>query len=268
VVQSGSLPVYLSVLLITLVVVPGIPLVASGGPDVWPDWIDSPMQLVIGSIMLVAAVAAAVSRRRFAAVLLLSAVGYGMAALFMVQGAPDLALTQLLVETLGTVAFVLVLRHLPEGFTSTVGPTRKVLPAVVGVAVALFVFYFTITAGSISGTPTPDPNLAGTDPHASVEHGATDTPDGITLSEEYMARSLPEAHGKNVVNVIVVDFRGFDTLGEITVLLVAAIGIVSLVQVGRRARNGGDDEGDDGEGDDGDEPTAGDGPLGSEEVSA
>ena len=94
----------------------------------------------------------------------------------MVQGAPDLALTQLLVETLGTVAFVLVLRHLPEGFTSTVGPTRKVLPAVIGVAVALFVFYFTITAGSISGTPTPDPDLAGTDPHASVEHGATDTP--------------------------------------------------------------------------------------------
>ncbi len=267
VVQSGSLPVYLSVLLVTLVVVPGVPLVASGGPDVWPNWIDSPMQLVIGSIMLVAAVAAAVSRRRFAAVLLLSAVGYGMAALFMVQGAPDLALTQLLVETLGTVAFVLVLRHLPEGFTSTVGPTRKVLPAVIGVAVALFVFYFTITAGSISGTPTPDPNLAGTDPHASVEHGATDTPDGITLSEEYMARSLPEAHGKNVVNVIVVDFRGFDTLGEITVLLVAAIGIVSLVQVGRRARNGGDDEGDDDHGDDG-EPTAGDGPVGTEEVSA
>ena len=63
-----------------------------------------------------------------------------------------------------------------------------------------------------------------------------------------MARSLPEAHGKNVVNVIVVDFRGFDTLGEITVLLVAAMGVVALVQVGRR--RGDDDDPDDEPGDD------------------
>ena len=158
-----------------------------------------------------------------------------MAALFMVQGAPDLALTQLLVETLGTVAFVLVLRHLPEGFSGASTPTRKVVPAVVGVLVAVFVFFFTLTSGSVTGTPTPDPELAGTDYGVSAEHGGTDTPDGITVSEEYMARSLPEAHGKNVVNVIVVDFRGFDTLGEITVLLVAAIGVVALVQVGRSA---------------------------------
>ena len=76
-------------------------------------------------------------------------------------------------------------------------------------------------------------SLAGTDTAAGLEHGATETGD-ITVSEEYLARSAPEAHGKNIVNVIVVDFRGFDTLGEITVLVVAALGIVSLVQVGRR----------------------------------
>ena len=150
------------------------------GPPSWPDLVDSPIQLVIGSIMVIAALAAAVSRRRFAAVLLLSAVGYGMAALFMVQGAPDLALTQLLVETLGTVAFVLVLRHLPEGFSGPSTPTRKLVPAVVGVLVAVFVFFFTLTSGSVTGTPTPDPELAGTDYGVSAEHGATDTPDGIT----------------------------------------------------------------------------------------
>jgi len=55
---------------------------------------------------------------------------------------------------------------------------------------------------------------------------------------------LTEAHGRNVVNVVVVDFRGFDTLGEITVLLVAALGIVSLVQAGRRRGRNGDDDGD------------------------
>ncbi len=252
VVQSGSLPVYLSVLLLTMVVVPGIPLVMFGGPVSWPNWFDSPVQLVIGAIMVTVAIAASVSRRRFAAVLLLSAVGYGMAALFIVQGAPDLALTQLLIETLGTVAFVLVLRHLPDGFSPTIAPARKVVPAVIGVTVAVFVFWFTISAGSISGTPTPDGALAGTDPHAELEHGESD-PGDVTVSEEYLARSLAEAHGRNVVNVVVVDFRGFDTLGEITVLLVAALGIVSLVHAGRRrGRNGEDDDGGgDGDGDDG-----------------
>ena len=266
VVQSGSMPVYLTVLLVTMVVVPGVPLVASGGPSSWPNLVDSPIQLVIGSIMVIAALAAAVSRRRFAAVLLLSAVGYGMAALFMVQGAPDLALTQLLVETLGTVAFVLVLRHLPEGFSGASTPTRKVVPAVVGVLVAVFVFFFTLTSGSVTGTPTPDPELAGTDSGVSTEHGGTDTPDGITLSEEYMARSLPEAHGKNVVNVIVVDFRGFDTLGEITVLLVAAMGVVALVQVGRKRRDDDDTDGEPGDDDPSDDGVAASAPAATGEV--
>jgi multicomponent Na+:H+ antiporter subunit A len=177
-------------------------------------------------------------------VLLLGAVGYGISALFIVQGAPDLALTQLLIETLGVVAFVLVLRHLPEDFTSTVSPTRKILPVIAGVAVGLFVFYFAISAGSITGTPTPDAALAGTDSHADLEHGATETGD-ITLSEEYLTRSLPEAHGRNVVNVIVVDFRGFDTLGEITVLVVTALGVAALVQAGRRDPDGSREDADD-----------------------
>jgi multicomponent Na+:H+ antiporter subunit A len=213
------------------------------------------MQIVVGTIMVVAALAATASRRRFAAVLLLSAVGYGMAALFIVQGAPDLALTQLLVETLGTVAFVLVLRHLPEGFTPTLGPGRRALPAAVGVVVGAFVFFFALTAGSVTGTPTPDASVATTDGHESAEQGATETPDDLTVSEEYLVRSLPEAHGKNIVNVIVVDFRGFDTLGEITVLLVAGVGVVALIRSGRKRR--GDDPDADPEGGDG--PDAADG---------
>ena len=250
IVQNGSLPVYLSVLLLTLVVVPGVPLVANGGPDVWPSWIDSPVQLAIAAIMVVAAVAAAVSRRRFAAVLLLSAVGYGMAALFIVQGAPDLALTQLLIETLGTVAFVLVLRHLPDGFAPMVVPGRKVLPAAIGTLVGVFVFYFALSASSISGTPNPDPGLAVSDAKEEVAGGETRTGADLTVSEEYLVRSYPEAEGKNIVNVIVVDFRGFDTLGEIAVLVIAALGIWSLVLVGRRGRGGrdGDPDGPDGDG--------------------
>jgi multicomponent Na+:H+ antiporter subunit A len=55
------------------------------------------------------------------------------------------------------------------------------------------------------------------------------------VAQEMVARAVPDGHGRNVVNVILVDFRGFDTLGEITVLAVASIGAVALGRVGRRA---------------------------------
>lgn len=237
VVQSGSLPVYLTVLLTTLVVVPGVPLLRAGGLDGPVEWIDAPMQIVLGVVMIAAAVAAAVTRRRFAAVLLLGAVGYGMAGLFVVQGAPDLALTQVLVETVAVVAFVLVLRHLPEGFTPAISRSRRVLPAVAGVMVGAFVFWFALSASSVTGTPTPDPRV--------VEESADATGgDDRSLSEEFLARSLPEANGRNVVNVIIVDFRAFDTLGEIAVLLIAGLGVVALVRFDRRDRDedGSEDE--------------------------
>ena len=233
--QSGSLPVYLMVLLATLVVVPGVPLVLNGGIAAPAGWIDSPVQVILAVIMIVSALAAAATRRRFAAVLLIGAVGYGMSGLFIVQGAPDLALTQVLVETLGVVAFVLVLRHLPEGFASKPSIRRRVIPAVAGVVVGVFVFWFALASSAVTGTPTPDPARAGTESVEGITQGETPS-DGASLSEEYLLRSYPEGHGRNVVNVILVDFRAFDTLGEITVLFVAALGIVALIQVGRRDR--------------------------------
>ena len=155
VVQSGSLPAYLATMLVTLVLVAGTPLALTGGPAQWPDWIDSPEQIVIGTIMVTAAIAATVARRRFAAVLLLGSVGYGMAALFVVQGAPDLALTQLLVETLGVVTFVLVLRHLPDRFDRSARPRRPIIAPVLAVAVGVFVFAFAVIAGSVRARPQP-----------------------------------------------------------------------------------------------------------------
>jgi len=232
VVQSGSLPVYLMVLILTLVLVPGLPLVLAGSLGRPIAWIDSPMQPIIGVIMVVSAISAAVIRRRFAAVLLLGAVGYGMAALFIVQGAPDLALTQIMVETLGVVAFVLVLRHLPEGFAPVIPGPRRIGPAVAGLAVGLLVFWFALAASSVTGTPTPSADVV----DAVVP--ARETGERLvdrSLAEEFLARSLPDAHGRNVVNVIIVDFRAFDTLGEITVLLVAALGVLALIRIDRRA---------------------------------
>jgi multicomponent Na+:H+ antiporter subunit A len=227
VVQNGSLPVYLAVILITAVALPLLPLLSEGGPDQWPDLVDSPLQVVLGVVIVVAALAATATRRRFAAVLLLGAVGYAMVGLFVVQGAPDLALTQVLIETLGVVAFVLVLRHLPEGFRTSMAPARRLIPALIGVAVGLFMFLFMLTAASMR-----DPSLTADGAADAVAAG------DARVSEELLARSEPEAHGRNIVNVVIVDFRGFDTLGEITVLVVAALGVVGLVRAGRRDPTG------------------------------
>jgi multicomponent Na+:H+ antiporter subunit A len=132
-----------------------------------------------------------------------------MAGLFVLSGAPDLALTQVAVETLSTVVFVLVLRRLPERFERQSSPTRRVLRLSVAAAVGASVFVFALVAAGHRLTPP--------------------------VSEEMVERSVPDGHGRNVVNVILVDFRGLDTMGEITVLAVASIGAVALARVGRRA---------------------------------
>ena len=216
--QSGSLPVYLGV--ISLVAsATALPLLFGGSLPTRIAILDNPLQLVPCLVMVGAAVGTVAVGRRFAAVVMLGAVGYGMAAFFLVQGAPDLALTQLLIETLSVVAFVLVLRHLPDRF-----PERLQVPGArraqagrlaIAVIMGVFVFGFTLAATAERNQPP--------------------------VAQEYIEKSLPEGGGRNVVNVIVVDFRGFDTMGEITVLATAALGVGALVLAGRR-RDGDDDD--------------------------
>ena len=207
VVQSGSLPVYSGVILMAAALLPGLALVLGWdrpGPPALGGWAD----LAVALLLVMTALGAAVVRRRFSAAIILGAAGYAMAGLFVLMGAPDLALTQAVVETLATVVFVLVLRRLPDEFErqSTIG--RRVVRGVASVLVGLSVFVFALAAADI----TPD------DP----------------VSEEMVARSVPDAHGANVVNVILVDFRALDTMGEISVLAVASIGAVALARAGRR----------------------------------
>ena len=211
VVQHGSLPVYLGVILLTFLALPGSALVRTPFPT-GLRLLDNPLQAVVGLAILGSALATVLLKRRFAAVLSLGGVGFGVAVLFIIQGAPDLALTQLLVETLTLVMFVLVLRHLPERFEPARWRPGESARIVVSIGVGLFVAAFALVAGSAR----------------SVE----------SISGEYLARALPEGGGRNVVNVILVDFRGLDTMGEITVLLVAALGIASLVLSARRTATG------------------------------
>jgi multicomponent Na+:H+ antiporter subunit A len=204
IVQNGSLPAYLIVILMTAVALPvASALLASPPPPATPE-IGTPVQWMLAVGIAVASAAIVRARRRFGAVLLLGAVGYGLAALYLIQGAPDLALTQLLVETLTVVLFALVLVRLPDRFEEPAKPPIGTLARVVAsLAVAGFVVAGALLAGSARTAPA--------------------------ISEAQIAAAVPEAAGANVVNVILVDFRGFDTLGEITVLVVAALGSAGLV---------------------------------------
>ncbi|MDP9434588.1 MAG: Na+/H+ antiporter subunit A [Actinomycetota bacterium] len=210
VVQTGSLPVYLGTVLLTLVLLPGTAAWTTTriGADL-RAW-DNPLQAVVAVVIVVSAVVTARAHRRFTAVLYLGGVGYGVAVLFVLHGGPDLALTQFLVETLSLVLFVFVLRRLPTTFQAhrlRLGQGARVL-------VALGVGAFVTTALLVSAqSRTAEP-----------------------VSQAFLDRSYEEAGGRNVVNVVLVDFRGFDTLGEITVLVVAALGVASLVLAGRRRR--------------------------------
>lgn len=209
VVQNGSLPAYLAVVWL-VVVAAAVGAVAAGARvgDVGTVVADDTLQLAVVAITTVMAVGVATVRRRFSSVLLLGGVGYGMAVLFMLFGAPDLALTQVLVETLTLVVFLLVLRQLPQGYSAPPEWAPRAVRLGIAVAVGLGVAGLAAVAGT--------------------------TRNDAPVAEEQIRLSEPEAGGRNVVNVILVDFRGIDTLGEITVLAVAAAGVANLVRAARR----------------------------------
>jgi len=207
VVQSGSLPVYIGVILLTAVVVPGWALLAAPFPAA-PPLVTGPGDWAAAVLMVVGGAAAVVVKHRMAAVLCFGAVGYGMALVFVLQGAPDLALTQVCVDTIGAVIFVLVLRHLPAWFDDRPSPAVRGGRLAVSTAVGVFVFAFILIAGGARVDPT--------------------------ISTEFVARAYEEGGGRNVVNVVLVDIRGFDTMGEITVLAVASMGVYALARLSRR----------------------------------
>lgn len=209
--QSGSLPAYLGQILLVAVVLP-FPALLRFDLVPMPPATGGAVEWLVAGLMVVAAVALLFVRRRMVAVLYLGALGYGMSALFVAAGAPDVALTQLLMETLVVAMFALALRVLPLHFA--VRFPFSAWKAVVALASGVFAVLVTLAAGSVSGTGT--------------------------VSEQMLARSQPDAAGSNVVNVALVDFRASDTLGEILVLGIAALGVLALVRpFGERVRQSG-----------------------------
>ncbi|MFI8971925.1 Na+/H+ antiporter subunit A [Nocardia asteroides] len=207
-VQSGSLPASQAAILGTLIVLPTVLLALGTRTGVELRLWDSPLQAAIGAIMIAMALAATVLRNRLASVLVVGVTGYGCGVIFALHGAPDLALTQFLVETLTLVIFVLVLRAFPAEIAedqATAFKVRRALLAVgVGVTVAVLAAFATAARRA---TPIWEAI-----PDAAYRIGG----------------------GKNAVNVLLVDIRAWDTLGEISVLVVAATGVASLVFRSRR----------------------------------
>jgi len=153
------------------------------------------------------------SRSRLLGICALGVVGVATALIFLTFGAEDVAMTQLIVETLVTVIVAIVLLKLPD-FRNEVwpsGPARLrngIVAVTVGVSVTLVLL-------AVTGSP-PQPDL-----------------------REYFERNaVPGGHGRNIVNVILVDFRALDTLGEISVLAIAGAAVFALLLPGPRRREG------------------------------
>ncbi|TCB96248.1 Na+/H+ antiporter subunit A [Micromonospora zingiberis] len=208
--QRGSLPQYLGLILIVLAAVPGgVLLVIRPWQHSIPLWV-TPVQPVVLLVITLAAVLAVGARRRLTAMLLVGMTGYGTAMLFVLHGAPDLALTQFLVETVTIAVFVLVLRRLPERFSVRPLWSSRWIRRAIGVTVGLTVAGLAVAAASARRARS--------------------------ISEDFPQFAVERGFGRNVVNVTLVDIRAWDTLGELAVLVVAATGVASLVF--QRSRTG------------------------------
>jgi len=137
----------------------------------------------------------------------------GVAMIFFFFSAPDLAMTQVLVETLTLVLFVLAFYRLPF-FKNYSSRGAKVRDGLLGVV------FGTIMAWVVLAEQT------------------SMSPDRA-VSQYYGEQSLVAAKGANVVNVILVDFRALDTLGEITVLAIAALGVSAMIRLRPTSKNRG-----------------------------
>ena len=208
--HRASLRTYVMVIVATSVLVGGTALVTdlSFGAAV-PRTSVTAHDLFVVIVIIAGAIAAAAARSTMSAVLALGAVGYGVAMMFLSFGAPDLAMTQFSVETLTVLIYVLVFKHFGElGALSP--PLVRVRDATIALGTGLFIGGLVLLVATTETAPR---------------------------LREYFAEFGPTlGHGRNIVNVILVDFRAFDTLGEITVLATAALGVRGLLRFATTGR--------------------------------
>lgn len=208
---NGSLQRMLLALVLVAVLAAAAPYLAAPVlPAAWPS--PQPMPLLGWALWLVMLACAFAGlflyRQRLLAVIVIGGTGLMVALTFVFLSAPDLALTQLMVEMVTLALMLLGMNYLPARSPPEHGRWRKRRDALIAI-------------------------VAGTGLAALAYTMMTLPPD--TMAGEMLARSLPEAYGRNVVNVILVDFRGFDTFGEITVFGIAALVVHALLRRSRMA---------------------------------
>ncbi|MCY8198146.1 Na+/H+ antiporter subunit A [Bacillus subtilis] len=161
-------------------------------------------EIILTLVMISATVATVFARSRLTAIIALGVVGYTLALFFVIFRAPDLALTQLVIETISVALFLLCFYHLPKLRLKTKTRTFRMTNLIISLGVGIIV---TLLGIASSSQRTKD-----------------------TIASFFVKHSHDLGGGDNVVNVILVDFRGFDTMFEITVLTIAALGIYSMIK--------------------------------------
>lgn len=163
-------------------------------------------EVVLAVIIVIGSIAILFAKSRLTSIILLGAVGYTISLFFVLFRAPDLALTQLVIETISVALFLLCFYHLPLlASRKEERMSFKLNNALISIGVGVIV---TLIALSAHSNKLFD-----------------------SISSYYLENAYKEAGGKNVVNVILVDFRGLDTMFEISVLAIAAIGIFAMIKL-------------------------------------
>lgn len=216
--ETGSLQRYVGWLLLTALVLGALPLLGSGiGTGDRPPMPATPLAWAVWALLLLTCGAIVrTHHQRFQTVVLVGVVGVAASLTFLGFSAPDLALTQLSVDIVSTVLLLMGLALLPQTSPRETPALRKGLHALLALAggAAMSVITWLVL-----------------------------TRDHDSISWFFLEQSLPMGGGSNVVNVILVDFRGYDTMGEITVLGIAAVGVLALMDGLRTRRAGADPEG-------------------------
>ncbi len=203
VIQPGILRRYIFVTFLTSVVAIGVTLVVKDALPSVPDFSEVTWKNVALVILIVVgAVLTALTSSRITAMAALGVVGIGVAVIFIVFSAPDVAITQLLVETLVVVLVAVALLRLPllDQKARDHRPLDAVLAGVAGLVVTLVLL------------------------------AVLEQPLDRRLTDYFEQASWTEAFGRNIVNVILVDFRALDTFGEIAVVVIAALSAYALLR--------------------------------------
>ncbi|NTF06786.1 putative monovalent cation/H+ antiporter subunit A [Agrobacterium rubi] len=218
-IQPGRLEFYVTVTFAIIALVLLVPLFAYGELPAVPAWpADIQLhELTFIMIAVIGLIAVLTAASRLTAIVALGIQGFAVAVLFLLFGAPDLSFTQFMVETLSVVIFTLVMTRLRLSPPDHRSLRQKLLDGTIALA---------------CGTG-----------FALMLMKATERPFNTSLTEFFSTYSKLIAHGNNVVNVIIVDFRGTDTLGEIAVVMITGLAILALIRIRPKPITGADKEG-------------------------